>query len=162
MSRWTHSYGGFWRGLGRKTGLGQGFDAVVRCTVTRGSCGPPRCGTGETTATVTVDDLIAGRQETGATFITVLLGFTWKYIWVRYKTRAKWTPCCFDCLVQDCSNSSALAMELLQSCAKPSIWSPTVLMYLNHWDFQNVIFKLILSIDILGVFRGIIIVSWVP
>ena len=26
-----------------------------------------------------------------------------------------------DCLVQDCSNSSALAMELLQSCTKPSI-----------------------------------------
>ena len=25
-------------------------------------------------------------------------------------------------LVQDCSNSSALAMELLQSCTKPSIW----------------------------------------
>ena len=29
--------------------------------------------------------------------------------------------CHFDGLVQDCSNSSALAMELLQSCAKPSI-----------------------------------------
>ena len=26
----------------------------------------------------------------------------------------------FDALVQDCSNSSALAMELLQSCTKPS------------------------------------------
>ena len=26
-----------------------------------------------------------------------------------------------DGLVQDCSNSSALAMELLQFCAKPSI-----------------------------------------
>ena len=26
----------------------------------------------------------------------------------------------FDGLVQDCSNSSALAMELLQSCTKPS------------------------------------------
>ena len=25
-------------------------------------------------------------------------------------------------LVQDCSNSSALAMELLQSCTKPSIY----------------------------------------
>ena len=29
----------------------------------------------------------------------------------------------FDGLVQDCSNSSALAMELLQSCTKPSICS---------------------------------------
>ena len=28
-----------------------------------------------------------------------------------------------DGLAQDCSNSSALAMELLQSYAKPSIWS---------------------------------------
>ena len=28
----------------------------------------------------------------------------------------------FDSLVQDCSNSSALAMELLQSCNKPSIY----------------------------------------
>ena len=25
-------------------------------------------------------------------------------------------------LVQDCSNSSALALELLQACTKPSIW----------------------------------------
>ena len=28
-----------------------------------------------------------------------------------------------DGLVQDCSNSSALAMELLQACTKPLIWS---------------------------------------
>ena len=28
----------------------------------------------------------------------------------------------FDGLVQDCSNSSASAMELLQSCTKPSIY----------------------------------------
>ena len=28
-----------------------------------------------------------------------------------------------DGLPQDCSNSNALAMELLQSCAKPSTWS---------------------------------------
>ena len=27
-----------------------------------------------------------------------------------------------DGLAQDCSNYSALAMELLQSCSKPSIW----------------------------------------
>ena len=33
---------------------------------------------------------------------------------------AKW--CHIDGLVQDCSNSSALAMELLQSCTKPLIW----------------------------------------
>ena len=29
----------------------------------------------------------------------------------------------FDGLVQDCSNSSALAMELLQYCTKPSIYT---------------------------------------
>ena len=28
-----------------------------------------------------------------------------------------------DGLVQDCNNSSALAMELLQSCTKPSVYS---------------------------------------
>ena len=33
----------------------------------------------------------------------------------------------FDGLVQDCSNSSALAMELLQSCTKPSYWYMTML-----------------------------------
>ena len=29
----------------------------------------------------------------------------------------------FDGLVQDCGNSIANALELLQSCTKPSIWS---------------------------------------
>ena len=32
-----------------------------------------------------------------------------------------YTSAHFEVLAQDCSNSSALAMELLQSCAKPSI-----------------------------------------
>ena len=31
-----------------------------------------------------------------------------------------------DGLVPDCSNSSALAMELLQSCTKPSIYDPII------------------------------------
>ena len=30
--------------------------------------------------------------------------------------------CDIDGLVQDCSNSSVLAMELLQSCNKPLMW----------------------------------------
>ena len=34
---------------------------------------------------------------------------------------AMFGPVYIDGLVQDCSNSSALAMELLQSCIKPSI-----------------------------------------
>ena len=37
----------------------------------------------------------------------------------------------FDGLVQDCSNCIALAMELLQSCTKPSIF------ILNHFFFQD-------------------------
>ena len=37
----------------------------------------------------------------------------------------------FDGLEQDCSNSSALAMELLQSCAKPSICTFS-LIYFSH------------------------------
>ena len=32
---------------------------------------------------------------------------------------ALWMKAYIDVLVQDCSNSSALAMELLQSCTKP-------------------------------------------
>ena len=36
----------------------------------------------------------------------------------------------FNCLVQDCSNSSALAMKLLQSCTMPSISS-------IFWPQQN-------------------------
>ena len=36
------------------------------------------------------------------------------YIWILNNTSD------IDGLVQDCSNSSALAMELLQSCTKPS------------------------------------------
>ena len=38
---------------------------------------------------------------------------------VRYKL--PYTAYLIDGLVQDCSNSSALAMELLQSCTKPSL-----------------------------------------
>ena len=42
-------------------------------------------------------------------------------------------------LVQDCSNSSALAMELLQSCTKPSIYSQP---YLPSWS-SNLTFTLL-------------------
>ena len=38
----------------------------------------------------------------------------------------------FDGLVQDCSNSSALAMELLQSCTKPSTYQSTSFLVFNH------------------------------
>ena len=34
-----------------------------------------------------------------------------------------------DALVQDCNNSSALAMELLQSCTKPSMWCPSIAVF---------------------------------
>ena len=36
-----------------------------------------------------------------------------------------------DDLVQDCSNSSALAMELLQSCTKPLMSGPIVAVLLQ-------------------------------
>ena len=56
-----------------------------------------------------------------------------------------WVPNHVDGLLQDCSNSSASAMELLQSCAKPSIcpWD-TILQRKknNNWlgkDIQNMI-----------------------
>ena len=37
-----------------------------------------------------------------------------------------------DGLVQDCSISSALAMKLLQSCTKPSVWD--ILSSLFHFQ----------------------------
>ena len=40
-----------------------------------------------------------------------------------------------DGLVQDSSNSRALAMELLQSCAKPSIW-PLVGVKVMKYNFK--------------------------
>ena len=36
----------------------------------------------------------------------------------------------FDVLVQDCSNSIANALELLQSCTKPSMYPMTSLLYI--------------------------------
>ena len=40
-----------------------------------------------------------------------------------------WTEAHIDGLVQDCSNSSALAMELLPSCTKPSIYAYILFVY---------------------------------
>ena len=37
-----------------------------------------------------------------------------------------------DGLVQDCSNSSALAMELLPSYTKPPLWRMPVLLYVGY------------------------------
>ena len=47
----------------------------------------------------------------------------------------------FDGLVQDCSNSSELAMELLQSCTKPSIYffyffSAYFFYYFSIWTWK--------------------------
>ena len=39
-----------------------------------------------------------------------------------------------DGLVQDCSNSNALAMELLQSCTKPSMYLLSVSAYAFRED----------------------------
>ena len=50
------------------------------------------------------------------------------------EAKTKWSPVCrhlhIDVLVQDCSNSSMLAMELLQSCTKALI---DFLMFRNHF-----------------------------
>ena len=35
-------------------------------------------------------------------------------------------------LVQDCGNSSALALDLLQSCTKPLIWTPEIQCRVSH------------------------------
>ena len=48
-----------------------------------------------------------------------------------------------DSLVQDCNNSSALAMELLQSCTKPSICKLfVVLICIDPWGHMSAHFKL--------------------
>ena len=44
----------------------------------------------------------------------------------------------FDGLVQDCSNSIANALELLQSCAKPSI---LYLSHISHIKYSYLYFK---------------------
>ena len=49
-----------------------------------------------------------------------------------------------DGLVLDCSNSSALAMEILQSCSKPSIWRIT--WSLSWWRHQMETFSALLAI----------------
>ena len=38
-----------------------------------------------------------------------------------------------DGLMQDCSISSALAMEILQSCTKSSIWNIRVIIFVKKW-----------------------------
>ena len=48
-------------------------------------------------------------------------------LWSTSREICTWFMFDIDGLAQDCSNSSALAMELLQSCTKPSIWSDVVL-----------------------------------
>ena len=50
-----------------------------------------------------------------------------------------------DGLVQDCSNSSALAMELLQSCTKPSIYAFMIQMFCFYFIMFVVIYKNIKS-----------------
>ena len=48
-----------------------------------------------------------------------------------------------DGLVQDCSNSIANALELLQSCTKPSIWwFNTLRPEQNQWHFTENTFKM--------------------
>ena len=51
-----------------------------------------------------------------------------------------------DSLVQDCSNSSALAMELLQSCTKPSRYC------YSKWPTK--------SYELLGHFESIMDPAW--
>ena len=45
-----------------------------------------------------------------------------------------------DVLAQDCSNSIANALELLQSCTKPSVLSLEIPVVLTMTIFENIIF----------------------
>ena len=53
-------------------------------------------------------------------------------------------------LMQDCSDSSVLAMELLQSCIKPSIWWTIYLFLGKHYNIRKYID---LNIVILAAYR---------
>ena len=55
-------------------------------------------------------------------------GNIWKGAWQSGSCRHKYID---GLVVQDCSNSSALAMELLQSCTEPSIYS----IHTISWEF---------------------------
>ena len=57
-----------------------------------------------------------------------------------------------DGLVQDCSNSSALAMELLQSCTNPLIYASPGLNDLTHYDLVTLYVVRSLNIDTVCVF----------
>ena len=48
-----------------------------------------------------------------------LKGLTLEELWKPVRSQWMFSKCYLDGLVQDCSNSSVLAMELLQSCTKP-------------------------------------------
>ena len=88
------------------------------------------------------------RPEVGKLFRIYVFTFsTWSWKIIPY----------FDGLVQDCSNSSELAMELLQSCTKPSIylffyffltyffstWSWKIIPYLCFYLFSTWIWEII-------------------
>ena len=48
-------------------------------------------------------------------------------LWLKWIVKSLWHH--IDGLAQDCSNSIAKALELLQSCTKPSIWC--------HWSWSS-------------------------
>ena len=54
-----------------------------------------------------------------------------------------------DGLVQDGSNSSALAMELLQSCTKPSIWASRDNCFITEYLLSN-FGEILIKIDTLS------------
>ena len=63
-------------------------------------------------------------------------------------------------LVQDCSNSTANALELPRSCTKPSIWliwwCIIILLSRRICDFKCLIFKCNYVIDILNISSGFV------
>ena len=72
-------------------------------------------------------------------------------------------PFTFDGLVQDCSNSSALAMEVLQSCAKPSIWC--IVLLFPCWCVMLLFFRWISTIrqwlhSLLYLTRPCVLTKW--
>ena len=62
-----------------------------------------------------------------AAIYDVISCYSWCHIYKSVQYSSPWIN--IDGLAQDCSNSSALAMELLQSCAEPFIYTSYLLKY---------------------------------
>ena len=67
-------------------------------------------------------------------------GLSWSHVYIEgILPKGPYLPCVpryIDGLVQDCSNSIVNALELLQSCTKPSVLTTTWVLPLDQYDYD--------------------------